>query len=256
MKQLLSKISRTPEVVRCLRTAERPLSVIKSYLFRNDAEFPKVVRFGASRELKVLDWDELTTVWHVCFGGEYSIPRDAKTILDLGANIGAFAVWVCDQAPSAKIVSVEPFPSTYLRLVEHIELNRLESRVTCLQAAVSSVDGVVKFDATEGKRSYCRTILTDDSAAVSIEVPSLRLQKLLDQCAFDTVDCLKMDVEGAEYDILLSADQQTLSRIRCLTMEYHDSEKAKTLWRHLTDCGFRRTHFVDGGWSGLATYVR
>lgn len=256
MKHLLSRLLRTPELVRCLFTASNNREVVRAYVSRRNDAFPLTVRFRNGSFLDIDDWDELTTVWHVCFGNEYLIPGNARTIVDFGANIGAFAVWVSRKMPQAHVYSVEPFPSTFSRLVDHVQRNHLDARVTCLQAAISSVDGTVRFDATEGKRSYCRTIVSDESTTSAITVPSLRLSSFLDQMGLGQLDVLKMDVEGAEYDILLSSDKKTLNRISCITMEYHEASRAGILWQHLESNGFRRVRFVPGEWSGLATFVR
>ncbi len=256
MNSVLSKLSRAPEVVRCLATVKNSWRVAKAYVFRQNNVYPLTVHFRNGTSLTTEDWDELTTVWHVCFGDEYYIPKDARTIVDLGANIGAFAVWASSQRPAASFFSVEPFPSTFSRLTQHVEKNQLQKRVTCVQAAVSSLDGSVRFDATVGKRSYCRTILAGEVDVPAVEVPSYRLKTFLDQFGIDRVDCLKMDVEGAEYDILLSAEPETLKRVSCLTMEYHDNARAEALWSHLNASGFKRIRFTPGDWSGLATFVQ
>jgi FkbM family methyltransferase len=208
--------------------------------------------------LRIDDRDELTTVWHVFFSGEYSVPANACSILDLGANIGAFAVWAAEKFPQARIWSVEPFPSTFDRLKDNLGRNNFGDRVSCEQLAVCGKDGVVRFDATEGKRSYCRTILSETNSAdtPSIEVLALCLKSLLDRLDIDQLDCLKMDVEGAEYEILLNADSSTLKRIKVITMEYHDESKTPPLWHHLEHHAFHRVWQVSAGWSGLACFKR
>jgi FkbM family methyltransferase len=254
--QIVRKAGRFPEVWRCFRGVRNSGDVAAGYVLRKPLQYPFKVRLRSGRQLIVEDWDELTTVWHVLCGAEYIVPASSRTILDLGANFGAFAIWVSSHSPNARIFSVEPFPSTYSRLCEHIQINSLSQRVTCLQLAVSGTNGMARFDATEGKRSYCRTLLAPESMAPSVDVESVTLAALLDRCQLDELDCLKMDVEGAEYDILLTSETATLRRIRLITMEYHDAERAASLWAKFADAGFQQLRLTTGGWSGLATFQR
>ena len=242
------------EAIDCVRVTRQWPAMIAMYSGFQSVPKDFVVETRSKRVIPIEDRDELTTVWHVFFGKEYTIPRNSHSILDLGANIGAFAVWVVDQCPSAQVHSVEPFPSTYERLVDTVTKNNLQDRVQCHNLAVSDINGVVSFDATEGKRSYCRTILDEGSNSPAITVRSCNLTTLLADLQMDTLDCLKMDVEGAEYPILLTTDKDTLRRIKLITLEYHDIAKTPPLWKHLESSGFRCTRQIDCGWSGLATF--
>ena len=61
----------------------------------------------------------------------------------------------------------------------------------------------------------------------------------LDDIAVAPIDYLKMDIEGAEYDILKHATPEIMSNIRQLSMEYHDPESYKWCEKKLTDLGFK-----------------
>jgi len=155
----LKTIRRAPQLIRCLAFSREPLRLLHAYLFRRQWVGPISVRLWSGIEIETEDWDELTTVWHVFFGNEYLIPREAKSILDLGGNIGAFSLMASSRAPQAKIFSVEPFPDTFLRLKSSVVANRLSDRVIAIQAAIVGEDSTRFFDATTGKRSYCRAIV-------------------------------------------------------------------------------------------------
>lgn len=249
-------LRRVPELLRCIQATPDWKSVIGAYVARTKLTYPYTVQLRRQGSLRIDDWDELSTFWHVFCCGEYDIPAQCKTIIDLGANIGAFTLWASRYFPHCKIVAVEPFPSTFDRLTRTIGENELGGRVKALNIAVSAVDGIVKFDATIGKRSYCRSVVDNPNQTESIDVECLSLASLLDQNGLTQVDCLKMDVEGGEYAIVEGASSDTLRRFKVITMEYHDSTKAPQLWKKLEASGFRCQRKVNAGWSGLATYVR
>ena len=234
----------------------RPHTVGIAYLFQRKSGFPTNVSLRSGPVVQVRDWDDLTTVWHVWLADEYLVPRECETIVDLGANIGAFALWAAVRCPRATIYSVEPFPETYDILFEHVRKNGLESRVRCFQKAIGDHDGDVWFDATPGKRSYCRNIVSESTPVERIRVPGLTLASFLDQCGLPTVDCIKMDIEGGEHALFASADVETLRRAKVFTMEYHEPEKSKLIWERLKQAGFEQIAMRPNGWSGLATYRR
>ena len=70
--------------------------------------------------------------------------------------------------------------------------------------------------------------------------PPLRLGKYSNATVLDHVELLKMDCEGAEYDILLSAGAETLAKLRDIRVEYHGG-RISELYEHLSRHGFRLT---------------
>ena len=77
----------------------------------------------------------------------------------------------------------------------------------------------------------------------------MTLDDLVQNAGLERIDLLKMDIEGAEYPVLLSTAPETLARVRCLVLEYHEFEAAA--WRpamlveHLQAQGFETA--VEGG---------
>ena len=252
----LCRPSRLVELNRCIACTPNWFTFLKCYLLRRNAQgpFSFLTRRGSS--LCVLDWDELTTLWHVFCRREYEVPDDAKIIVDLGANFGAFSIWAAENYPKAFILAVEPFPETYARLTAHVASNGLNTRVQTANVAIAGHDGQVAFDATDGKRSYCRSIVHNNSIFPTINISCLSLASLLDRHGLRTIDCLKMDVEGGEYTIIANSSQETLRRAKVITLEFHDLRRSHELWSKLVASGFRQVRYSCAGWSGLATYHR
>ncbi len=252
----LGKYKRLGEIVNCVRYTRQWPQLIPAYVVRSEMHYP--FEFSTREQCHVIldNWDDLTTVWHVFFANEYYVPQNSRTIVDLGANIGAFTVWAANRCHSSRILSFEPFPSTFENLQTNIKSNCLDDRVECFQMAVGGHNGIARFESEPKMRSYCRKLVTDGSATKAIDVECITLASLLSRFDLDEIDCLKMDVEGAEYKIILSASVHTLRRARIITLEYHDTDRSSVLWDKLEDSGFRRVMYAPGGWSGLAAYKR
>ena len=123
--------------------------------------------------------------------------------LDIGANIGGYSLFVAANAgPRARIVSIEPQPEIFERLVYNIRLNDFYS-VKALNCAVADLDGeITLFVAAGNKGETSMRIVNADSAGEQIRVPSKTLLSIVTEEQFERIDAVKLDVEGAE-DLIL-----------------------------------------------------
>ena len=121
--------------------------------------------------------------------------------VDVGANVGTYAMVLARHAgPSGKVIAIEPHPVTHARLA----FNRAASgytQVTLVAAAAGPSDGELMIE-TDGDNLGASHIVSGERAGNAIRVPSLRLQRILDNAGVDHVDALKIDVEGFEDRVL------------------------------------------------------
>jgi FkbM family methyltransferase len=120
--------------------------------------------------------------------------RPPKTVLDLGGNVGLFAVYALARWPSATITSVEPDPANLPLLARCVEANAAAERWTVIAACAASRPGVVAFS---GGRFANSTIALDGDAVTDHVVAVDALDLLAD------ADFVKIDIEGGEWDLLL-----------------------------------------------------
>jgi FkbM family methyltransferase len=171
---------------------------------------------------------------------EYDVPgaawHELRTIVDVGANVGAATLWFADRAPQATIFAVEPAAMAAESLTRNVRTNQLEARVRVVSAALAGRTGTVYLQQS-GSSVFARTSAT--ASATSEPVPAICLADLLDRFELPEVDLLKLDCEGAEFEVLLSCDEDVLRRIRFMVGEYHASgRELVTLTRRLEDAGF------------------
>jgi FkbM family methyltransferase len=136
------------------------------------------------------------------------VVRPGATVLDIGANLGAytvlFAQWV---GPGGRVHAFEPAPGTRAGLTRHVDLNGMSERVLVHAEAMSAGEGAAQFRAV-GIQGDNRLISGPDSDAISIRTTSV------DQfCGPSGLrpGLIKVDVEGAELGVLEGARRTILS---------------------------------------------
>jgi FkbM family methyltransferase len=144
-------------------------------------------------------------------------------------------------ALQAKIFSFEPFPATFARLVATVRDHRLESKVTCLNYAIAGSTGTrVMPDANVP--SQRRSVASPASSTLGTKVATTTLEAILEENNLTQIDMLKIDIEGSEYEVLLSTPPTLLAKIGRVAMEYHGDcapYSKQQLFDHLGRAGFK-----------------
>jgi FkbM family methyltransferase len=206
--------------------------------------------------------NEIFQIVEVFITGEYenreiSFP-EARTVLDVGANIGVTTIWFSEHCPLARIFAVEPSSETSARLLRNINRNGLGNRVSVLTVALG--EGGRPLYLVFGEHSGLSHTDTEPHDG-SQTVWSANLKTIL-EIVGGHVDVMKLDCEGAEYDIILGADSHTLSQIDNVVGEYHgpDPSAHAGLFSRLEEAGFKVSHqvtegiSVDDGGMGVGTF--
>jgi len=257
ISRILPQWRRAPEVFASVRETSDAVELVLAYLGLRSPSYPFVVHFRTGEQLRVETHHDLVTLWIIFFRNEYRLPKSCTTIVDAGANIGAFSLYAARHAPGATIHALEPFPSTRQRLAETLDANRLTSRVKVYELALADVTAgnVTRHMSSEGPSQSRGTGL--EPGAGSIAVPVSTLEKFLDDANITEVDFLKMDIEGAEHEVLHAASSSVIRRFREIGLEYHPNRSADALFRKLVSCGFVCRHDARVAQdSGVAHFAR
>lgn len=167
------------------------------------------------------------------------------TIVDVGANVGSFAVYAAHSSPRARIFCYEPEAQNFERLTRNLSINGLEGRVTASRVAVASSVGPRKLSL---RVSQCNAF-DDIRDSVSHQVVACTtLQDIRREHGLATLDLLKMNCEGAEYEILGACSRTDYDGILNIRLEYHNldgkSRNGESLRRHLEARGYRIDRFT------------
>ena len=174
------------------------------------------------------DHVDAATIGSVFFRQDYGSVAGMETIVDVGANIGAFALYAAFSPEVRRVYACEPAPRTYRLLTENISLNHLSDRVQTVNAAVSCTAGVKPFYMGGDSTSFSLDAPEDAGAVPETNVECLTLDQLFAQFQIERCDLLKMDCEGCEFETLPTCSADTLGRIQRIRLEYHLGDASRT----------------------------
>jgi len=185
-------------------------------------------------------------VAEVLQGDEYKVPgyevRPRDVVVDVGGNIGTFAMRSARASFEGRVVTVEPVKENFFLLLQNIALNDL-SNVLPVHAAVVGERKKVRIFTKELANASIRDLDVSDPSQFE-EVQGLTIPELFTQLGVGRCDLLKLDCEGAEYEILERLPPEYFNRIGRIVMEYHATSQetrraeAATLIDRLTSMGF------------------
>ena len=174
----------------------------------------------------ISDLSELKIIREVFFGDEYLAPDgvDPEVIVDLGSNAGFSVLFFKSVYPNARIVAVEPHTGTFQRL--RINTSHLDG-VELVNAAVTDRDGETTL--FSGSESWAAALTPSADRRTETVIPAVTLQRIVEDLDLPRIDLLKMDIEGAEEQVLASS-ASVLRQTRSLIFEYHQEHSRETLW--------------------------
>jgi FkbM family methyltransferase len=142
-------------------------------------------------------------------------PKDGDIVVDVGAHMGRYTITSSNYVgANGKVIAIEAHPYNFKILQRNIWLNRL-SNVTAVNCAVYSAEARLKLYLPDEDLGYtmhhslmANYLISKYSQSIErkyIEVEAYTLDKLLQKYGIDQVNWIKIDVEGAEYEVLKGA---------------------------------------------------
>jgi FkbM family methyltransferase len=168
--------------------------------------------------------------------------RPDPFVVDCGANIGVATLFFKTIAPAARVLALEPEPTAFRLLTQNVTRNRLRD-VTCLPLAAASASGFAELHVPSP--AYGGATLRGDVPWPSVTV---RVEPLSEHLP-TRIDFLKLDVEGAEGDVVGElVASGAIERVEQLAIEHHpDSDDGlPRLLGLLAASGFRYRLAVAG----------
>lgn len=173
--------------------------------------------------------------------------RAGGTFVDVGANEGYFSVIAAKQCGDAgKVYAVEPQEECHAALRENSRLNGCEN-IEIVPVLVSDHCGEVVLHLHSATNTGATSIWRQSRSGIRrMRTECWPLEYLLDSKKIGTVDLLKIDIEGAEYEAVMGSQQLFRSgRIRAIALEVHPEILAErglcdsTIHQFLVDSGYR-----------------
>jgi FkbM family methyltransferase len=178
---------------------------------------------GRSRTLDVAVLKDVFV--HQIYTPEDFAIRSAWVVVDIGAHIGAFATYAARAADSVAVFAFEPHPENFALLSRNIARNGLSS-VRAFPVAVSGSSGDRDLYLSNSHAGH--SLRMGSHGDQRLVVPSRSLTDVMADNRLDKVDLVKMDCEGAEYEILEATAPDQLRRIRRIALEAHTVDALHT----------------------------
>jgi FkbM family methyltransferase len=152
--------------------------------------------------------------------------KPGDTVFDLGSNCGSFSI-VAGIDGAKKIIAVEPHPDTISLLIQNLERNKnlFAEPVTLFEGAVmgKANDKAPLYLNNDpfgtGSHTLTLSALNKPVNYKTIEVKAITLDQLIEMTGTTSIDFLKADIEGAEYEVIKNCKK--LNIIRQMSFEWH-----------------------------------
>ncbi|MEQ8521625.1 MAG: FkbM family methyltransferase [Vicingaceae bacterium] len=152
-----------------------------------------------------------------------ALPKDAKYLIDAGANVGLSALFFQRKYPDAEIICIEPEDKNYRQLV--INTGHYET--------VSHINGALWNKKTnlslhqDNKAEWSFSVQANLSNKNTNTVQSITMQDVIARWDMDIIDIVKLDIEGGEKD-LFSSDYEWIKKVKYLIIEFHQIDGQDT----------------------------
>lgn len=169
---------------------------------------------------RTMDRSVLKEVWIKEIYNKHGVcVEKGDTVVDIGGHIGIFSVYAAHLSETGMVYAFEPFIENYKRLEEHKKINHKEN-LTAFNKGVGETDGKQILFLSPDKNTGGHSLHLKNQSERKVEIETIQLIKFCDDNKIDKIDFLKLDCEGAEFDILKSS-AVILERTRKVIMECH-----------------------------------
>ncbi len=165
-------------------------------------------------------------------------PNSLQTVIDAGAHIGIFSIRAARRA--GRVISLEPEPGNHALLLQHTA--PFPNVIPCCKALAGKGE-TASLQIFQDPSAHS-LLPHPPGARGSISVDCLTLEDVFSQHGIERCDLLKIDCEGAEYEILYSIPRELWRRIDRIYLEYHPAGDGPDIWsgerlaRHVSSAGY------------------
>jgi FkbM family methyltransferase len=184
------------------------------------------------------------------------VPASSHVILDIGAHIGTFALLASRKVPQGKVFAVEACRDTARLCQANAFLNNAEN-LSVTHLALADRKGTCQLSYDAGTWGHSIVAQLSERGET---VPTDTLENFMERNAITQCHFMKLNCEGAEFPILLSAPPEVLSRIGVMLVLFHSDlyklNDEKVLLQHLHASGFSTAIRHNSGTRGWIVATR
>lgn len=152
-------------------------------------------------------------------GAENIIKSATFPIIDAGAQAGFFSLYCRALNAKIRVYAIEPESENAQVLAKHLKSNHIQN-VKIFQQALAGKSGKIDFYVSPDTHNH--SLIKFSEFKKMISVPALSLSDFLKQNKLIRISLLKMDIEGAEYEVLENLAKEDWRKFENILLEYHD----------------------------------
>jgi len=156
------------------------------------------------------------------YSNNIQMSSENPIIIDIGANVGYFSLFILSQHPKARVIAFEPLKANILLLEKHKAINNLDNLNICEQAVHGTEKSITINYNDSIDYSVGASILNRAKGNESITIPALSIPDIFKENNITNIDLLKIDCEGAEYNIIFNCPDECFKKIENIVIEVHD----------------------------------
>lgn len=155
--------------------------------------------------------------------------QEGDIVIDIGANVGMISIYLAKKYPFLKIYAFEPVKQNYENLLKNIEINNInEGIITAENVAITkdrrNMNIITPLNNTGGSSFVIERDLNAINSNINLNVKSITFDDIFEKYNIDKCKLLKIDCEGAEYEILYNASENNLRKCNNMRAEFHGNE--------------------------------
>jgi len=155
---------------------------------------------------------------------ELPLARDAvRVVLDIGANVGVTALYFSQVFPNATVYAFEPAPDNFAVLAKNVANC---ARIRAFNFALGAQDATLELYASDNPVNFGGYSLhaTGSDTSKRVSIPVRNVAGVLSELSLTSIDVVKVDTEGAEWDILTAFPEAVLASAKYVTGELHGNK--------------------------------
>jgi FkbM family methyltransferase len=224
----------------------------------------KVIKFNFHNKEVVFSFDSSKQFYSTAglieeqfIRGQYAwLDVRGRDVVDIGANIADAAIYFALKG-AKHVYAFEPYPYFYSLALKNIKLNKLQGKITLLNEGCGGEEGTVKIEENKNTGEGIVKIAEKHETSRSTSLKEISKQKeiklttlgaIIKRFNLDSNTVIKIDCEGCEYPLLLTAKESDLRRFKQMQMEYHYGYL--NLKNKLEKSGFSVTRTIPNKGSG------
>jgi len=201
--------------------------------------------FGKTTTLNMRNEGDLAIANELFLDHQYKycdevIKKAKNCIIDIGGHLGFFSLYASILNPNVPIYSFEPHEGNYELLKKNLKDNRIKN-VTPRQLAVADSVGQKELQISEEDLNHSIQRAIEPTGETQ-KVQTTTLERIFEKNRIERCDLLKLDCEGAEFEIVYSMSKVLSNKIDHIFLEYHDWIKGETsekLQQYLQTLGYK-----------------